>query len=331
MTPTIFVGIDISKLTLDIAVVKDGALILTKKIENSEKGIKEFLSTMKTDFHSTRGNTVYCAENMGIYAKFLMDVFTAKRVQICLESPLQIRLSLGMQRGKSDALDAIRIADYARKNLGTLKFWTPPRPCVEKLRSLRSLRKRLLKLRSIIQTSKTLEGHFLSEPGRKDIGRYTEASLKAIKSDIKVIEMEMEEIVDQDVHLRELMELITSVPHIGTMIGIEIIIVTNEFHDFNCPKKFSSYCGIAPFAKTSGTSVNKKPRISPMGNRDMKQLLHLAAIGSTRPGESSFKAYYRRKVSEGKHKMSVINAIRNKLVRVIFACVRDKKLYQERV
>jgi transposase len=330
MTPTIFVGIDISKLTLDLAVMKESDLVLTKKIENSEKGIKEFLATMKTDFRSTRRNTVYCAEHMGIYGKFLMEVFSLKQVQICFESPLQIRLSLGMQRAKSDVLDSIRIADYARKNVDTLKFWQPPRPCIERLRTLRSIRKKLLKLRSIIQTTKTVEAHFLSEPNSKAIGRYTEASLKAVKSDIQVIEKEMAEIVSQDLHLRELMELITSVPHVGEFIGIEIIIVTNEFHDFNCPKRFASYCGIAPFAKTSGTSVNKKPRISPMGNREMKKMLHLAALGSARPGESSFKAYYRRKVREGKNKMSVLNAVRNKLVRVIFACVRDKKLYEER-
>jgi transposase len=327
--PTIFVGIDISKLTLDVAVMKERDLVLTKKIENSAKGIKEFMGTLKSDFQSTGKNTVYCAEQMGIYAKFLKEVFSRGQARICLEAPLQIWLSLGIQRGKSDALDAIRIADYARKNVDTLKFWSPPRSCIERLRTLRSLRKKLLKMRTMIQNTKTVESYFLNEASRKDIGQYTHASFEAIRSDIKVIEKEMAEIVDHDDGLRELVDLITSVPLVGKVIAIEIIILTNEFRDVSCPKKFSSFCGIAPFARTSGTSVNRKPKISRFGNKDMKNLLHLAALGSARRGKSSFKAYYARKVLEGKNKMSVLNAIRNKLVRVIFACVRDRTPYKE--
>jgi transposase len=181
----------------------------------------------------------------------------------------------------------------------------------------------------MIRSTKTLESYFLNEADRKDVGQYTDASFEAIKSDINAIEKEMAEIVRHDDELRELMDLITSVPLVGKVIAIEMIVLTNEFRDISCPKKFSSFCGIAPFSRTSGTSINKKPKVSPIANKEMKQLLHLAALGSARRGKSSFKAYYARKVGEGKHKMSVLNAVRNKLVRVIFACVRNKKPYKE--
>ena len=75
MKPTIFVGIDISKLTLDVAVIKDGGLVLTKKIKNSVNDITEFLGKMKTEYSATRGKTVYCAKQMGIYAKFIKEDF----------------------------------------------------------------------------------------------------------------------------------------------------------------------------------------------------------------------------------------------------------------
>ncbi|MCF6352283.1 MAG: hypothetical protein L3J06_04660, partial [Cyclobacteriaceae bacterium] len=39
------------------------------------------------------------------------------------------------------------------------------------------------------------------------------------------------------------------------------------------------------------------------------------------------KAYYERKVSEGKNKMSVINAIRNKLIHRVFTCVNENRKY----
>jgi transposase len=329
MTPSIFVGIDISKLTLDIAVMRESELIFTKKIENSEASIKGFLNSMRTEFHCRPGDTIYCAEHMGIYARFLKDVFPMKKVRICFESPLQIRLSLGIQRGKSDALDAARIADYARKNFEKLKVWTRPRPCIERLITLRAIRRQLLKMRTMIVNVKIADTHFLREAANKKIGKYTAASFKAIKSDIQIIEKEMAGIIHRDDRLRGLVDLITSVPHVGPVIAMEIIILTNEFRDISCPKKFCSFCGIAPFAKSSGTSLYRKPKISSIGNKEMKKMLHLAALGSARPGDSLFKAYYRRKVQEGKNKMSVLNAVRNKIVRVIFACVRDRKPFEE--
>jgi transposase len=329
MEPAFFIGIDISKLTLDVAVLRESTLLETRKIENSEAAVREILVALKSAHGCTPENTIYCAEHMGIYGKFLQDVLVKKNARLCLESPLQIKLSLGIQRGKSDTLDAIRIAQYAQKNANLLKFWAPPRPSIEKLKTLMTIRKKLSRMSTMLKNSKKMESYFLSEPSRKDINSYTRSTFEAIRVDIDNIEREMVAIIDLDGHLHNLMQIISSVPHIGRIIATEVIVLTNEFRDITCPKKFSSYCGIAPFARTSGTSLKGKPRISSLANKDMKTNLHLAALGSTRPGKSKFKAYYARKVLEGKNKMSILNAIRNKLVHVIFACVRENKLYEE--
>ena len=331
MASTFCIGIDISKLTLDVAVLKEGVLLLTHKIDNSEAAIRQLLIRLKSHHHSTAENTVFCAENMGIYGKFLVDVLAGKTFRLCLESPLQIKRSLGIQRSKSDLLDAIRIAEYVYKNEGTLKFRMPPRPPVQQLKTLTAIRKRLLKMIGMLKNVKNVELHFLSAVNRKEVGGYSQATLAAIKSDIAVLEKEMAAIVKADDQLRELVRLVMSVPHIGKTIAIQLVIITNEFRDFSCPKKFASYCGIAPFTKTSGTSVNQRPKISHIANKEMKTLLHMAALGSALPGKSKskFKSYYSRMVASGKNRMSVLNAVRNKLVRVIFACVREKRLYVE--
>ena len=60
----------------------------------------------------------------------------------------------------------------------------------------------------------------------------------------------------------------------------------------------------------------------------MKRLLHLAALSAIKV-KGEFKQYYERKKAEGKHVMSVLNAIRNKLVLRIFACVKNKRFYQK--
>jgi len=60
----------------------------------------------------------------------------------------------------------------------------------------------------------------------------------------------------------------------------------------------------------------------------MKMLLHLCATSAIR-SKGELQDYYLRKTTEGKNKMLVLNAIRNKLVLRIFACVKENRKYKE--
>lgn len=329
MKPQFYIGIDISKLTLDVAVLSANEVLEQQKIENSESAIKDLLRNLKTNFKSTRFNTFYCAENMGIYGRFLQNISIKKKLVLCLENPLQIKRSLGIQRGKNDAIDALRIAKYTRMNSSKLKEWQPPRPVIEQLKTLSSLRKRLLKTKVMLSSSKKIESYYLTNIEKKRIANFSKDSLVAIKEDIHRIDTEMESIVSNDEKLNRLMEIVTSVPRVGEVIGREIVIYTNEFEETWTAKKFASYCGIAPFDMSSGTSVKGRTKVSPIANRELKASLHLAAIGIVRMKNTFLGKYYARKVAEGKNKMNVLNAIRNKLVHRIFACVRGDRLFEE--
>ena len=65
-----------------------------------------------------------------------------------------------------------------------------------------------------------------------------------------------------------------------------------------------------------------------MANMNLKKLLHMAAMSAIQCNEE-LKHYYERRVGEGKNKMSVMNAVRNKLIGRIFACVKNQRLYQK--
>jgi len=194
MLPKFFIGIDISKLTLDIALLFNGEVLEQIKIANTEADIKALLKRFRTDYKCTPGNSFYCAESMGIYSTFLLNVCLQKKLVICQESPLQIKKSLGIQRGKNDALDSIRIASYAAKNYPILRPWQPPRPVIEKLKSLPSLRKRIIKTKLILIGSKKTESYYLPTSQLKEADKYTNGSVKALAESIELIEKEMEEI-----------------------------------------------------------------------------------------------------------------------------------------
>jgi len=110
--------------------------------------------------------------------------------------------------------------------------------------------------------------------------------------------------------------------------GVSLLIYTDGFTKFNSSKQLASYSGIAPFEYSSGTSVRGKTKVHPMGNKTLKTVLHLCAVSSLR-NNPEMKTYYARKVGEGKNKMLVLNAIRNKLVARVFSCVKNERMYTD--
>ena len=117
--------------------------------------------------------------------------------------------------------------------------------------------------------------------------------------------------------------LIQSIIGIGQINAAVIITVTDNFRKFDNPRKFACYCGVAPFEHTSGTSIRGKTRTSKLAAKDLKVLLTRAAI-TAMVHDPQIRTYYLRKVSEGKHKASVINAIRAKIIYRCFAVVKRK-------
>ena len=85
-------------------------------------------------------------------------------------------------------------------------------------------------------------------------------------------------------------------------------------------------CGVAPFEYSSGTSIKKKSKVHSMANKKLKCYLHMASLTAVKC-DPDLKLYYERKVAQGKNKMSVLNAVKNKLLARIVSCVNNKKMY----
>lgn len=328
MEPKYFVGVDISKLTLDLALLHSDNPVKTFKIKNEENSIREFLKLIKTEYGFKSREIVFCAENMGIYSDHLTNVLISKKITICLESALQIKKSLGIRRGKNDRLDSIRIVDYTRKNYKTLRIWEPPRECIQELKQLTTLRRRLLKIKKMLTNEEKVRSHFLGYQQISQIKSYYDRSLRSIDEDLRGLDEKMRSIVSSDEKLSNLVTLITSVPCIGQVIAFRIIIATNEFKNISSPKKFASYCGVAPFEWTSGSSIMGKTRVSFYANKEIKAYLHLAAMLCVRKSKGQLHEYYLRKQKEGKNNMAILNAIRNKLIHRIFSCVNNNQVFK---
>lgn len=327
METTFFIGIDVSKKTLDFAVRDCKQSLFHVKVENSLAGLEQFKKQCIAQNINLQ-HSLICCEHTGIYSQNILTLATQEHLSLWLESSLRIKRSLGLQRGKNDKIDAIRISEYAYRYADRAVIWQPERQVIVKLRQLVGLRKRLLNAKSALKVPLYEVADFQDKKLQKEMEKLNTKPIAALEKQIAEVEKKINELIKKDDSLFHLFSLVTSVEGVGPVVFWEMIITTNEFKLFSCPRKFACYSGVVPFKHSSGTSIRGGTRVSHIANKRMKKLLHMAALAViSKQGELA--TYYHRKVERGKNKMSVINAIRNKLIHRVFACVRDDRKYEK--
>jgi transposase len=323
-----FIGIDVSKQHLDLALLLEGRMLTSMRIDNETKAIRAALQKLTASHQVVVAQSLFCLEHTGIYSTHLLGLLQEQDLSIWLEHPLQIKYSLGLQRGKNDQIDAQRIAQYAYKNRQSVRLWKPARELITQLQRLTSLRERLLVSKNTLEVALGEEKLFSDKATYQLLTKHSRRSLEALQKDLKSVEKQLQQLIDSDEQLSHLFSQLTSIPGIGPVTASELIITTNEFKDFDSAKKLACYAGVAPFEHSSGKSVRGKTRVSHQANKRLKTLLHLAAMSTIRL-QNKFAQYYQRKLEEGKNKMAVLNAVRNKLLHTLFALVKHNRKYDE--
>ena len=326
---TFFIGIDISKNKLDYAVLKGKNILFHKEALNNTDSITTFINGLKNLPDFSIAKVVFCMEHTGFYCNHLLYFLKQIKAHIVVENALQIKNSMGLLRGKYDKIDAIRIAQYAEKNRENLRFWQPRSPLIVDIASLFTLRNRMLSLDVMLKTPIKEQSSFIKNGIHKQSIKLCKKSMKAVKADIKNIDTAIDSIIASNERLARLSELIKSVPGVGRITAIQILISTNEFRDIRCPRKFACYAGVAPFRKESG-GIKGRARVSPIANKKVKSLLHICAINAIRCDQELKQYYLRKTQTEGKPKMAVLNAVRNKLILRIFACLSQDRSFKKK-
>lgn len=323
-----FIGIDIAKHTLDWAVYTQQGLQLSTHTPNTRAGIKAALVDMRALADWDTGQAVFCMEHTGIYNAHLLELLYELNLAIWLESSLQIKQAGGMQRGKTDKVDAQRIAQYAYRFRDQMRLWQPPREIVQKLAFLSTTRQRLNQAYNLLAVPVAEQETFISKSLQKTLIGNVKKSLTVLRDEQKAVEQQIRELIHTDARLKELFDLMISVPGIGPVIATELLIVTNEMQNINEPKKLACHAGIAPFEHRSGTSIRGKTRVSHQARKRLKSLIHMGTLSAIQV-KGDLQDYYVRKLGEGKHTMLVLNAVRNKLIHRVCAVVHRGYKYEK--
>lgn len=322
-----FIGVDVSKNALDFAIRNQSRILFYLKTSNDTQGVKAFFKRC-ADEKIPLSKSLLCLEYTGIYNNIILQLVDKKNICTWLEHGRQIKQSLGMVRGKNDQIDAKRICQYAFRFQDKAMIWKPDRIPLQALKQLVSLRRRLINTKNQLKTPMKENQKWIPKEILKQVNQISLKPIKVLEEQIKLIDKKISDIIKADERLNHLFEIVTSVTGVGPVLAHEFILTTKEFTAIKDAKKYAAYSGIAPFDNQSGTSLNAPKRVSQMANKATKKLLHMSALSVvSRDGEMT--NFYRRKVAEGKNKMLVINAVRNKIVQRVFACVRKNEKYDE--
>lgn len=322
-----YIGIDVSKLTIDVCIITSQGEQDYQQFENTSKDFKIMELWLNKKPYFCYQEALFCMEHTGLYTRELVSFLLQRESKVWMESALHLKRSMGMTRGKNDKVDSYRIARYAMTNSDKAVLLKLSSNTLLKLKDLMANRERLSKNYQSLKIA-TQELVRVDKSIGKELMKLNDAALRGIlKSKVKV-EKRMLQLINEDEELKTLFGLITSVKCVGDVLATELIVYTNGFTRMNNTRQLACYCGIAPFEHSSGTSVRGRIGTSNFANMKLKSTLHMAAVSATRY-VPDIKLYYERKVGEGKHKMAVINAIRNKLIQRIMAIVKRGTPYQE--
>jgi transposase len=322
----LFIGIDVSKLTLDIAFLNQDAEVESFKIENKPVSIKRFFKKLSKQLNLE--NSLVCAEFTGHYCYPLRKVCLEEGYSLWLESGAEIKQRSGVTRYKNDKVDAIRIVDYARRHQDKAKVQRVEDYTLESVRTLSAERELFIKERAKYKTQiKDLKG-FMDEALYKARSKRLTKQVESLTKLIKEIDQQIKSLLESSEKLTNQKAILTSIDGIGDQVAIHTILATSAFTKFNSGRKFACHAGVAPFAFESGTSQRSRRKVSFRANMELKKLFHMAALSAIKM-KGEFKDYFDRKVAEGKNKMTVINAVRAKLINRIFALIRDNRINEK--
>jgi transposase len=305
-------GIDISKMTFDVALLREGKF-KHKKFRNNAPGFKE-LSLWLERLNVTALHA--CMEATGSYGEALAQYLYDAGYQVSVVNPARIKgFSQGeLIRTKTDKSDASLIARFCLAM--TPSLWTPEPQEIRLLRDLTRRYDSLLEMRQQEVNRLDVSGSEL----RCDI----EGHIKYLDDSIAETKKRIRDHIDDYPDLKRKKELLETIPGVGE---VTINVVLSEFADisrFDSAKQLASFIGVAPRHRLSGTSVRGRTSMSKIGNAQVRKSFFMPALVAMKYNPVLIEMR-RRLLKAGKPKMLIVGAVMRKLIHIIYGVLKNNQ------
>jgi transposase len=265
---TAFVGIDVSKATLDACLLGPGGRTRQAAFANDAGGHAALLAW--ADRHAAGAALHFCLEATGPYsdppqATALADA--GRRVSVVNPARVKAHAAAGGQGNKSDPADARAIARFARDRHPPV--WQPPAP---EIRELQALVRRRDDLREMVAREKDrLDYPTLNRAARKSIER----PVKFLAREADRMQAEADALIAARPPLRVDRDLLGSIPGVGRQTAATVQAELPVVNRLPSAASAAAYAGLSPREFRSGVSVRRRTRLSKAGNARLRKALLL--------------------------------------------------------
>lgn len=341
MAVLFYLGVDVSKSSLAVTLIDQQERIIwsNKSISNTQSGFKKLTEqALKYAIKKSDGKDFVIATGMeatGVYgeqlAYFLHDNGHEGHIIPYVLNPAAVRsyAKACMEANKNDPTDARVIASFLSVAIarGQVSPWKAPS---EEERILRALSRRRAELVHLLTSEKNrLEklSNMASPP--EEVVKSVEEHIQYLETAIRNMAIDIDDHIETYPALSRNAELLRSIPGIGEVSTATILGEAGDISKFEGIKQFTSFVGIAPVDYTSGSSINKRSRISKRGNARIRQCLYMATMIAVRVNPV-LREFYKRLLERGKGKKIALIASMRKLLHLIWGVLKNQRMFEHR-
>jgi transposase len=324
------VGIDVSHKKLDVSLGRMDSQTLTevyafKRFDNTILGHMALVLWVKK-YTVSDVNLCFIMEATGVYHEILAHFLYEKEYEVIVEMPNKISNFFKTLAVKTvtDKSMSEAIALYGLEKNPSV--WTKPNKEYRSLRQITRERDQLVGERTVIKNQMHAE-EVEAYPCDQTIDRMN-IRIAMLNRQIKEIEAEIAQKIEQNAEIKENVTLATSIPGIGLLSAAIILAETDGFALITNKRQLTSYAGLDVKLKDSGTSIHFKPRISKRGNKYLRKAMYFPALTAIQHNEK-FKNTYIRIVSKTGIKMKGGVAIQRQLLELVYTICKTKKPYDK--
>jgi transposase len=306
-------GIDISKATLDVVLLRSGQGAQAAQYANTPAGHKKLAKWLRK---RKAGQVHVCLEATGLYGDEVALFLHEEGHTVSVVNPARIKAYAESQlrRNKTDRLDAALIADFCRTQQPPA--WEPPDPA---WRELRALARHLLDLKDMRQQERNrLQAGVTSDTVRTTL----QAHIAFIQQQIDDLEQDIRDHIDHHPDLKRQRDLLESIPGIGHLTASLLVAEIGDLRRFDHAGQVVAFAGLNPRHRRSGSSVHGQTPISKTGSATLRRILYFPAI-SARSHNALIAPWCEQLAARGKTKMQVIVAAMRKLLVIAYGVLKS--------
>jgi len=305
----IFIGIDVSKARLDVAVRPSGE---SESVSNDEDGIKALVKRL-----GEIQPALIVLEATGGVERLVARALSSAELPVVVVNPCQVRdfAKATGQLAKTDSIDAGVLARFGEAVRPAL------RPFPDEV---------TLELRAFIARDPPITEMIVAERNRlsgasKSVRKRIDAHIRWLEAELARADKDLDQSIRQSPIWRENEDLLRSVPSIGPVVSRTLLAELPELGRLN-RKQIAALVGIAPLNRDSGTLRGRRAIWG--GRASVRAALYMAALVASRRN-AAIRAFYKRLRHAGKAPKVALVACMRKLLTILNSMIKHKTRWSE--